>query len=825
MSKITQALAHHQAGRLKQAEALYRQVLQGDPGHADALHLLGIIALQIGHSDRAVDYLSKAVDRRPQVPDYHYNLGLAFAGLGKSAEAARHFHRAIALKPDFAEAHNNLGNTLKEQGRPDEALECYQRALVLNPDYAAAHSNVGVILQHRGDAQGAIEHYQKAVAVDPTDADSQYNLANALRAMGRLNEAVSMYRNAIALRPNFFDAFVNLGATLKDAGALDSATETYERALALDPRSTAAWIQLGNALKSQGKIKDAIDRYKRAIDIDPGCAEAHYNLGNALRETGDLAQAIAVLRRATVLKPDFAEAYSNLGNALWESSQLTEALAVLQQALALKPHLSRAHNNLGNVLQARGRLAEAVAAYREALALQHEFPEARNNLGGVLQNQGQLDQALPAYRQALALNPDFAETHSNLLLSLHYQPNIEPEELFNEHLRWGERHAAPLASMIPAHSNERDPERCLRIGYVSPDFRAHSVSHFIAPVLAHHERSLYEVYCYYNVHQVDATTERLRGLADHWRDIAHLSDTEAAECVRADGIDILVDLAGHTAHNRLLLFARKPAPVQVAYLGYPDTRGFAAIDYWLSDVYADPPDETEQFYVEQIVRLAHGFNCYQPPLDCPKVSTLPVLSTRGVTFGSFNNIAKLSDWTIAVWSQVLTKLPEAKLMLKGRSLADQETRERIQQRFAEHGVTSERLELLGAFATESDHLTAYHRIDIALDTFPYNGHTTTCEALWMGVPVLTFAGKIHAGRVGVSLLTQAGLTELIAGSPEQYVTLAVELAHDVARLQALRQDLRERMAASALCDAHGFTRALETAYRRMWIKYCEASGK
>jgi protein O-GlcNAc transferase len=819
---INRALALHQAGRLNEAEALYRQILQTDPEQPDALHLLGIIALQSGHNDKAVGYLGKAVKYHPQVPDYHYNLGLALAGLGKPVEAAHHFRQATALKPDFAEAHNNLGNALKEQGQLDQALESYQRALVLNPHYAAAHSNLGVTLQDRGDTQGAMEHYQKAVAIDAADPDSQYNLANALRAMGRLDEAVNGYRKAIALRADFLDAYINLGMALKDSDALDSAIEVYEHALALDPKSTTVWIRLGNVLKGQGKIRDAIDRYKRAIDIDPACAEAHYNLGNALREVGEHVQAIAALKQATKLKPNFREAYTNLGDLLWEMGRLDDALVALRGALALSPDSAEAHNNLGNVLKAQGKLGEAIAAYREASA-KREFPPAHNNLGFALQDQGDLDAALATYRQALTLDTHFADAHSNLLLCLHYRPDVDATELFAEHQRWGEQHGAPLAAMIPTHTNARDPKRRLRIGYVSPDFRAHSVSHFIAPVLTHHERRHFQVYCYYNARQIDATTERLRGLADHWRDIAHLSDAEVTALIGQDGIDILVDLAGHMAHNRLPLFARKPAPLQVTYLGYPDTTGLATIDYRLTDALTDPPGASERFHTEALVRLPQGFLTYQPSLESPPINALPALGDDHITFGSFNNATKLNTAVIALWAQILRALPRAHLLLKAAQLGDADTAERFRQRFVSEGIAPERVQTLGAFASEGDHLKVYHRIDIALDPFPYNGTTTTCEALWMGVPVITLAGTTHAGRVGVSLLTQAGLPELITPTPQAYVELAIELANDLPRLQGLRQSLRERLAASALCDAKGFTRALEAAYREMWVKYCGSS--
>ncbi|MFQ5936709.1 MAG: tetratricopeptide repeat protein, partial [Acidiferrobacterales bacterium] len=753
------------------------------------------------------------------VADYHYNLGLALAGQGRPAEAGEAFRRAIVLKPDFVEAHNNLGNALKEQGKLEEAIQHYQRALDLNPDYAAAHSNLGVILQDRGDTPAALEHYRKAVAIDPSDADAHYNLANAFRVEGLLSEAANAYRKAVALHPDFADAYVNLGMTLRDLGALEAAIAAYRKALAIEPKSADAWIQLGNVLQRDDNVHEAIGHYRNAIEADPHCAEAHYNLGNALREAGDLIQAIAALKRATTLKPDFAQAYDNLGDALWEAGQFDDALIALQRAIALSPNSAEAHSNVGNVLKDQGRLSEAILAYEKALTLKPAFPAAYNNFGKALEAQGRLDEALAAYRRALTIDPHLVEAHSNLLLGLHYRVGTEAKEILVECKRWSEQYAAAFSATSSTQNNDRSPDRRLHIGYLSPDFRAHSVAAFVEPLLTHHNREAFEVTCYANVPRPDALTQRFQGLADRWRDIWRLDDEATAELIREDRVDILVDLAGHTAHNRLLVFARKPAPVQVAYLGYPDTRGIAAIDYWLTDDLADPPG-ADRFYVERLVRLPQGFNCYHPPADCPTVGALPALAAGRVTLGSFNNAAKLNERVIACWASVLKALPETQLILKAQSLADAGTQKRFAARFEQHGVSSKRVEMIGSVLFRTAHLDLYNRIDIALDCFPYNGHTTTCEALWMGVPVITLAGETHAGRVGVSLLSYAGLAELIADSTEAYVKVAVSLARDLTRLQTLRQGLREHLRHSPLTDAKGFTRTLEAAYRQMWTNYC-----
>lgn len=669
------------------------------------------------------------------------------------------------------------------------AATIYRQLLQHRPDQVDALHALGVLSAQTGNYVAAVDLIRRAVTVSPMTADYHNDLGLALHALGQRGAAITAYQRAVQLGPSF-EALSNLGAALLEEQRFAEAISALEQALVSKPDAANIQIQLGNALKAQGKRCAAISAYRRALAIQPGF-EAYHQLATALHEEGESGEAVIMFRQALAMKPDSGEAYYNLGNALRASNKLTEALDAYQRAAQLTPDNVNAHNNLGLLLQARG----------------------------------DLDAAVTAYREALALNPDFADAHSNLLLCLHYRPDTDAAELFAEHRRWGERHAAPLAAMIPAHGNERSMARRLRIGYVSPDFRTHSVSHFIAPVLAAHDRAHYEVFCYSNLTRADATTERLRGLTDHWRDIAHLSDADVAALIGKDGIDILVDLAGHTAHNRLLVFARKPAPVQVAYLGYPDTTGLTVIDYRLTDALADPPGTSERFHTEALARLPQAFLTYQPPIVSPEIGALPAAANGYVTFGSFNNAAKVNEAVIALWARLLQALPSARLVLKAIQLGDAGTSERFRARFAEHGVAPARIQTLGAFTAEEDHLKAYQLIDIALDPFPYNGTTTTCEALWMGVPTITFGGATHAGRVGLSLLTQAGLPDLIADSPEHYLVLAMELAQDLPRLQELRQGLRGCMAASALCDAKGFTHALEATCRGMWVKYCESSSK
>jgi protein O-GlcNAc transferase len=520
------------------------------------------------------------------------------------------------------------------------------------------------------------------------------------------------------------------------------------------------------------------------------------------------------------MKPDFAEAHSNLGLALKDQGKLDEAIAIFREAIRIKPALAEVHFNLGNALRDRGMVDEAVAACRQATRANPSSAKAHCNLGAALSEQGKFEQAVAAYREAIRLEPDLVEGSSGLLNCMNYSERFLPAALFDAHRDWDERYARRVPWPV-AYSNVRSVGRRLMVGYVSPDFRQHSVAHFLEPLLRSHDRNEIEVFCYAEVSWPDAVTQRFKQLADHWVVTVGLPHEALAERILHDGIDILVDLAGHTAKNRLLVFARRPAPIQVTWLGYPATTGLTAIDYRMVDAVTDPEEEADALASETLVRLPGGFLCYGGHDGAPAPGPAPCMATGTVTFGSFNSPPKLSAATLDTWAQVLARLPRARLLLKGKPFADAATRALYLNRLAERGVVPERVEL-AAWLPDQAHLALYDRIDIALDPFPYNGTTTTCQALWMGVPVVALRGDRHASRVGASLLTQIGLTDLIADSVGAYVETAVALAGNPARLADLRHSLRPRMAASPLCDAAGFARKIEQAYRTMWQRRCEA---
>jgi predicted O-linked N-acetylglucosamine transferase (SPINDLY family) len=585
----------------------------------------------------------------------------------------------------------------------------------------------------------------------------------------------------------------------------------------------AQYNHSGKVFCDRGEVRDGMACFEQAIAIDDTFPDAYNNLGNALSVLGQMEDAIARYRRALALQPGNATVHNNLGNTLARTGQTEEAVAHYRRALALRPDSAQIHNNLGNALATFGRSREAIGHYERALAIQPGNAEAHGNLANALAACGRADEAFARFERALALTPNNDATYSNLLLVMNACARFDAEIVFAAHRRYAERFEAPLMTSWPKHANDRTPDRPLRIGYVSADLRLHSVAWFIEPVLANHGRERFDVYAYHGHEVEDEVSRRLHSHVTQWRRLVGLSDEEVARGIQEDRIDVLVDLSGHTAMNRLLVFARKPAPVQVTWLGYPNTTGLAAMDYRLTDRFADPEGMTERYHTETLWRLPESFSCYRPPESAPEVGALPYTESNVITFGSFNNRSKVGPEVVALWARVLHAVPGSRLMLKGKGYDDGSVQQALRDAFRAHGIGAERLRLHGGNDSHTEHLQRYHEIDIALDPFPYNGTTTTCDALWMGVPVVTLAGTTHVMRVGVSLLNHMGLTEWIAGSTEEYVEIAARCAADFQRLAALRRQLRARMTSSPLTDAQAFTRHLESAYRSMWRQWCGVS--
>ncbi len=711
---------------------------------------------------------------------------------GNPAEATRLYREAIAQDPGFALAHMSLGNAMQASGDAAAAIGCHATAVMLDPLYPPAHFNLGLALLSSGDLQGAEASFRKAVSLRKDFPEAWVALAEALEAGGREEEALQALRNAIAFRANYEGALENLAALLEKTGRLEEACSTYRRMIELAPQSAQAQFNLGTLLQKQARLPEAEEAYRRAID----------------------------------LKSDFAMAMNSLATVaiLQDSGRRHEAETLYRKALEIDPGYALACCNLGIVLHDSGRLSESVERLRRAVELKHGFLQAHYALGNALKDLGRVGEAVACYRTALELDPGHKHSQDSLLMALNYPGELSRAEVAAEHLIWGQTLEAKTASARLTHSNSRDPLRRLRIGYVSPDFRRHSIAYFIEPILAQHDRNAFEVYCYSNVATPDAMTTQLLGRADLARSIVGLGAEALANLIRADGIDILVDLAGHTAGNSLEAFALEPAPVQATYLGYPNTTGLSSIGWRITDVRADPEGDGNGHHSEKLARLPRTFLCFQPPEQAPQVNAPPARINGHVTFGSFNALPKITPAVIDTWSAVLERVPRSRLLLKAPGLGDEGSRAWISNEFSVRGMAPGRLTLLPMEGTLQGHLARYHEVDIGLDPFPFNGTTTTLEALWMGVPVVALQGDRHAARVSASILGNLGLSELVADSTDAYSRCAQELAADERRIEELRSTMRERIVRSPLCDRSGTVAALELAYRRMWEYWCDIAA-
>ena len=761
-NEIQKALQHYNSGDYRQAKEVCKRILKEQPKNAEVLYFLGVVYSHLGDKERAVKYIKESLALHPDNPDGYHLVGMSFQEMGKLDEAEEYYRKTLQYNPGYAEAYNNLANVLKERGQTDEAIRNFKKAIALKPASSILHYNLGVIYQEQRDIENAIQSYKNALQHDPKNKKILLMLGDVLQQKGQIYGSRE---------------------------SLQEAERIYYDMVQSQPSDYSAHTNLGKILQDQGRHAEAIACYRKALELNPCYDEAHFSLADALHETGSVDDSILHYQRAVEFNPKFIDAYNNLGVVLSESNRLDEAISSFENALRLDSHSvksARAFSNLGNILSELGEAGEAE---------QH-------------------------YRQALSADPSLSKVNSNLLLAMNYNPRYDASEVFSEHLNYANRFAEPHYRISYSYKNDKNSNRRLLIGYLSPDLRCHSVAYFIEPVIAAHDRDLFEVFCYSDVEKPDEFTGRIKNLASQWRDVSRLTDELIYDMIRDDSIDILVDLTGHTAKNRLLVFARKPAPVQVSWIGYPSTAGLKTIDYKIADRYTDPPGESDQYYTERLLRLPDCFSCYLPEKDAPEVQPAPVLRNGYITFGSFNNLAKVSEEIAVTWVGILKALPTSRFILKAKGLISARAKKDWTEFFQSRGIAENRIELHSPIPTAAQHLAFYDRVDIALDTFPYNGATTTCEALWMGVPVVTLAGKTHASRVGVSILSNVGLTGLIADSADDYKRIATGLANNFENLASLRNSLRGMMQQSPLTDAKKFTTNLEKAYRDMWLEWC-----
>lgn len=783
---IAEASRHHQSSRLKDAERLYRQALEKQPRNADVLHLLGVLRGQAGDPQQSLDFLNRAAQIRPNDAALLCNLGEAYRFAGRPTEAIAEFRRSLQIDPQSAVAFNRLANALTQNRQFDQAI-------------AAS---------------------QKAVALEPKRAEIYAGLSLALLGKGQIDDAIAAARQAIALQPNFCEAYNNLGNLLTEQKKFDEAITAYRQAIAQRPSYAEAFYNLGIALTAKGLHADAADAYRGAVTIKTGYAVAWNNLGNAIRELGRLNEAVEAFDRALALGPNLAQAHNNRGLALAELDRLDDAIASYRKAISLNAQYPEALINLGNAIRGKGEVDQAILLYRQAIVLRPNYADAYTDLGNAFKDQGALDEAIAAYQRAMELAPTDPLSHSNFIFCLHFLPDTTASTLAQEHASWNLKFARPLQKAIAPHDNDRNPDRRLRIGYLSPDFRNHPVGRFLLPLLKHHERNAFEIFAYSLSPGVDPITHQLRACTHHWRQMQRYSDPAAAELIRRDGIDILVDLAMHTAGNALRVLARKPAPIQFTHLAYASTTGLEAVDYRFSDPYLDPPGEPNSFYTERTIRLPTTWWCYEPSPAAAEIAPRQTSPADPITFGCLNSFCKMSRTALQTWAKILQATPNSQLLLHASPGTH---RQRCLDQFEQEEIDPRRIRFVGYLPIDK-YFELHNQIDIALDPFPYGGGTTTCDALWMGLPVITLAGKTAVARMGCSVLSNVGLPQFIASSTEDYVSLAVKLAANPELRRELRQTLRQRMKDSPLMDAPRLAREIETAYRTAWKEWISRSS-
>lgn len=684
----------------------------------------------------------------------------------------------ILQEPEDRYAWHSLGRVLTKSGDFAQARMALMRSLRFGDASADLLCDIANLCRIERDSECALRFYAQALTVDPSHESSLQNIAHLKLEIGDLVGALFHWRHLHSFSPYSSNLSKQIASILTTQESYAEAIIFLKEALEQDPTNTNLLGVLGFSYAKLGRLELAREAYLQALQFDPKDALVANNLGYLYFQLGKVRQAIPLLDTATSLNQEFFEAWNNLAIALHREGEIERAEATLKRALAIQPEYGAAHTNLGKL-------------YLE---------------------QGALSQAEYHFRQGVSYAPESPNSYSNLLLCMNYSRSVTLKELYGAHIDWSRTyaHKAPLQ-----HRNGPGiGARRLRIGYVSADFITHSVSFFIEPILREHDRNEFEVYCYSNNLCSDKTTMRLKALGHQWRDINCLTDKLAAELIQRDKIDILVDLAGHTAGNRLVLMSMKPAPLQVTYLGYPNTTGLSAIDYRITDTLADTA-LAQTFYTEKLYRMERCFLCYQPPINSPAVERDDGLDPATIYFSAFNNLAKVTDQMLRLWAEILRILPESKLMLPS-SAVQGGCGGLWRQRLASHGIETRRVEWLGRAPTVSEHLTRYNLVDIALDTYPYNGTTTTMDALWMGVPVVSLSGEVHASRVGRSILSRLSLTQCIAKSEAEYIAAACELASAGPRSTRLRQELRLQVCQSELLDAGGMTIALENFYRTAW---------
>ncbi|HUO08509.1 MAG TPA: tetratricopeptide repeat protein [Phycisphaerae bacterium] len=798
------------AGDLQTAERCYLAVLQLDPEDPDALHLLGIVHHQSGRRKEAREFLSKAVAIEPDAALFQFNLAEALRAEDVFEEAARHYERAEKLDSSLIAVHLPLSECVASLGRMKEAAGHLAKALPV-ADGIKDLMRLARCAQVAGALDLAIDAATRASVMASDNVEVLDLLASLLTRKGTFAPLVEIYKRLISLDP-MDRYYIGLASAYAECRDYDAAKAAARHALELFPTANQAHFILGHCAERQSDWLAAAHHYAEVVKADPKHVPSLVNLAVALRSSGCPLEALDCLREAQRQAPENFEVVYNLADSYEKLGKLDEAIEMSRRALELRPDHPSAINLLGSTLQKKRRSREALELLEPFVQQHPDDCLVHGALASIYLDRGELAKARESFRRSVDPSAPQPPVNGNLLLSSTYDDTLSPRELFDLHVAWGLQQGDPA---LPA-PRIADPNRQkIRIGYVSPDLRQHSVAFFICPVLMFHDKSAFEIYCYADVQNPDKVTEMFQSHADHWRNIAGVPDERLFEMVRRDEIDILIDLAGHTGGTRLPFFSRRPAPIQAGMIGYPCTTGLPAIDYQITDPIIHPPGLNEPLATEKLVRLPHIFACYRPPDNAPPVQPLPALTAGHITFGYFNNLAKLRDSVLRAWALIAARLPTARFVIQTSALDDPAALEIVTNRCLAAGMPQSCLDIRGQSSLSRFH-DDLNTVDIGLDPFPFNGHTTSCQMLHMGVPIVTLSGKTRSSRMGASLMCNLGLQHLVAHSPEEYADIAVRLASDLPKLAAIRAALRDRMETSPIMNAPLYVQNLERAYRMMW---------
>ncbi|MFZ6745413.1 tetratricopeptide repeat protein [Undibacterium sp. JH2W] len=813
-----QGAVFFEAGQLQEAVHCYQQLLLLDEDNAAAHHALGDIQTVLGNVAQAESCYRRALELTPGAAITLRNLGMILDQQSRYAEAETCYHAALQTTPDDANTHYHLSLNLKSQSRWQESESSCRKALEIKPDFSEAHAHLAALLQQQGRLSEAETSCRQALQLNPALASAHFCLGMLAHQHGRLTDAEAAYRQTLALQASHHGALDYLVLLLQGQGRYAETEAAYQTAAANNPGDATALCKLASMQMEFGKLQEAKSNLQKAISIQPDYADAHGTMGLLLMSQRQYPAAEACFQQVLGIRPHDAVVYDNLGVIAYQQSRFFEAITYFKHAIDLAPDLLNPRHNLANAYNRIGHLQEAIDYYQQVLQMDVNNSKVYDHLAQAYVDQGRLDEAILIYRKAMNLSPDSAEIYSNFLFALNYHPEFSSAAIYEEYENYDKRFSAPLKPKWRAFSNQRDPGKRLKIGYVSPDLRNHSVRHFLEPLLAHHDKRKFMVYAYAYTQPEweDGVTLRYKSYVDHWVQTLPMSDEALAERVRADGIDILIDLAGHTGHNRLQVFARKPAPVSTSWLGFGYTTGIKAIDYMLMDS-TSMPTGSEAVFAEVPWRMDAPGYAYRPAENMGKVNPLPALQNKHITFGCLSRAIRINDKVVAVWARILKIMPDARLIVDSSNFKQDFMQETYITKFEAHGISRSRLEI----GFHSPPWDTMRKIDINLDCFPHNSGTTLFESLYMGIPYITLASRPSMGLLGSSILEGAGHPEWIARSEQEYIDKAVALASDIPHLAQLRRGLREQTQASALMDEQGFARKVEAAYRAMWTKWCE----